>query len=479
MKMDWDEDLPLNPEEEYQSLINALQWKRGFGLFFVCCAKEDESKLVQRIREDIPDKKIEELRLDKAIDNLYNPVKELLQTKEIDILLIQGIEYSLYRYELQTFGKISETRFDTYTDIPAILNHLNQQRERFRDDLPISYVFFVRIFALKYFIRRAPDFFDWRSGEWEFPLEYNIAASKTLQIGLEGDFFKFYKYAKLSPSEKSAQIIEIQNLISADTLEDSRKNDLFSELGVLLTVTKDYTDALSTFEQLLTRQSDHDNAWFYKGFIFADLGNSEEAIASYDRALEFKPDLHEAWYNRGNALRNLGRDEEAIASFDRALKIKPDYHETWYNRGIALRNLGRDEEAIASYDRALEIKPDYHEAWYNRGIALGKLGRYEEAISSYNRALDIKPDYHEAWNNRGIALRNLGRYEEAIASYDRALEIKPDKHEAWNNRGIALRNLGRNEEAISSYDRALKIKPDDHQAWKNRGVALKYLGRNE
>jgi superkiller protein 3 len=42
--------------------------------------------------------------------------------------------------------------------VPRILNHLNQQRERFRDNFKICFIFIVRLFGLKYFIQRAPDF---------------------------------------------------------------------------------------------------------------------------------------------------------------------------------------------------------------------------------------------------------------------------------------------------------------------------------
>lgn len=41
------------------------------------------------------------------------------------------------------------------------------RRESFRDNFKICFVFLVPLFVLKYLIRRAPDFFDWRSGVWK------------------------------------------------------------------------------------------------------------------------------------------------------------------------------------------------------------------------------------------------------------------------------------------------------------------------
>ncbi|WP_226585312.1 tetratricopeptide repeat protein, partial [Microseira wollei] len=442
---DWDEDIPTDPESEYRALVRALKRTKGFGLLFVECSPAVGEELIGKVKQDVSQKKVEVLRLEKPIDNLYELVANLPQRDEINVLFVSGIEESLYEYEAvkrEIGWKDEEIRGYSWKGVPHILIHLNQQRERFRDNFNICFVFLLRRFAINYFIHRAPDFFDWRSGLFKFPSEQELVAQASERLILEGDY---EKYLDLTPKERYEKILEIQELLTEEHQTPDYKAKLLFERGTLLYVAKEY----------------------------------EASIASLDQALKIKPDLHQAWYNRGIALKNLGRLEEAIAAYDQALKIKPDLHQAWFFRGIALGNLGRLEEAIAAYDQALKIKPDLHEAWYNRGIALKNLGRFEEAIASYDQALKIKPDKDEAWNNRGNALDDLGRLEEAIASFDQALKFKPDDNDAWNNRGIALKNLGRLEEAIASFDQALKFKPDDNDAWNNRGIALKNLGRLE
>jgi tetratricopeptide (TPR) repeat protein len=432
---DWDEDLPADPEEDYQTFIRTLERTEGFRLLFVQCTPAEGKQLITRVKDDLPEKTIEVLCLDQPIENLYEIVEQLPNREQVNILFIQGLEHSFYEYEQIKFGDTHERDFYSWKGVPRILNHLNQHRERFRDTFEIGFVFLLRPFSLKYFIHRAPDFFDWRSSVFEFPTTPEILEQESSRILEEGDY---EEYLTLTPEERIKKVLDIQELLEENHQPPSSKASLLREQGRLFSSGKEY----------------------------------EAAISSFDQALKIKPDYHQAWNNRGIALEDLGRIEEAISSYDQALKIKPDYHQAWNNRGIALEDLGRIEEAISSYDQALKIKPDDHDAWNNRGNALFNLGRLEEAISSYDQALKIKPDDHEAWNNRGIALRKLGRLEEAISSYDQALKIKPDKHQAWNNRGIALSDLGRLEEAISSYDQALKIKPDDHEAWNNRGIAL-------
>ncbi|MDZ8257242.1 tetratricopeptide repeat protein [Nostoc sp. ChiQUE01b] len=447
---DWDRDLPSQGDEEYQALVRTLNFTEGFGLLFVRCSPAEGEQLITKVKENIPNKNIEVLRLEQAVTNLYEIIDNLDKKKGINILFITGLEHSFYKYEecKSLTGWNSRDIYSySWKGVPPVLINLNQQRERFKDNFNICFVFLLPIFAIKYFIQRAPDFFDWRSGLFEFPIDSETLEQESSRIIQDGDY---EKYLALTPEERTQEILRIQELIAEDHQIPTRQYNLLINLGKLQSAGQDY----------------------------------KEAIASYDKALEFKPDYHQAWYNRGIALRNLRRNEEAIASYDKALEIEPDNYQAWVSRGIALENLGRNEEAIASFTEALKVKTDYHDAWNWHGYVLDKLGRYEEAIASYDQALKINSDDDYAWTSRGISLKELGRYEEAIASYDQALKINSDDDYAWTSRGISLEKLGRYEEALISLDKALELEPkndlsDLYYVWKFRGITLNKLGRYE
>jgi tetratricopeptide (TPR) repeat protein len=473
---DWDDDLLPDPQEAYQDLLCALDRKIGFGLYFVQCNPVESDHFINKIPNDLPEKKIKVLRLFEPIDKLYAQVNNYIQKEKIDILIVKGLEYSLYKYEKRNFGEITEGQFVNLTKVPPILNHLNQQRERFRDDFPFCFVFLLRSFSLNYLIHRAPDFFDWRSGVYELPTAPELVAEESLRLLLEGDY---KKYLQLTSEQKIEKVLEFQELLAEKHQTDSNKASLLFELANLLYAADEYETAISFYEQELQIQPDDNYGWYNRGNALLNLENYEAAIFSYEQALNFKPDDSYSWHNRGNALRNLEKYEAAIFSYDQALKYKPDDHYAWYNRANVLRTLGRNDEAILSYDQALKYKPDDSYAWNNRGIALRNLGRYEEAVLSYDQGLTIQPNDHYSWYNRGIALRKLGRNEEAVLSYDQGLKIQPHDHYAWNNRGNALDDLSRTEEALFSYEQALKIKPDDHHAWYNKACCYAAQGNIE
>jgi tetratricopeptide (TPR) repeat protein len=272
----------------------------------------------------------------------------------------------------------------------------------------------LRSFSIKYFIHRAPDFFDWRSSVFEFPTEPEILEQESSRILLEGDY---KKYLTLTPEERIKKILEIQELLEEDYQTPSARASLLFELGTLLVAAKEYEAAITSYDQALKIKPDYHQAWYNRGYALNNLGRTEEAIASYDQALKFKPDLHKAWYNRGNALRNLGRLEEAIASYDQALKFKPDLHKAWYNRGNALSDLGRIEEAIASYDQALKFQPDDTSAFYNKACCYALQGHVEQAIENLQQAINLSPDkYREMAKTDSDfdSIREDKRFEELI-----------------------------------------------------------------
>jgi tetratricopeptide (TPR) repeat protein len=352
----WDEDLESNDEETYQDLVRSISRTNGFRLLFVRCHRSKNAQLIKELTADLPQRKFQTLKIEEPIDNLYNQIAELPDRSQIDTLFIQGLEFSIFEYEDREFNDISQrSNAAVYggntKDVPPLFAHLNLQRERFRDDFPICMIFLVPDFALNYFIRRSPDFFDWRSQTFKFSIDDNTIATESRRI-LWG--VNYEKYLQWTPQDRINRIIEIKDILN---------------------------EAINSWQQAL---------------FFLELGNilvadrrEESAIQSYDRVLAINPDYYEAWHNRSIALAKLGRTEEAIQSYDRALAIKRDDHDAWNDRGIALAELGRTEEAIQSYDRALAIKPEYYKPIYNKACCYAIQQQVDLALQNLQQALDL------------------------------------------------------------------------------------------
>ena len=427
---DWNEEPPLDPAIEYQGLLRGLRRKRGFGLYFVQCSPSEGTRLIERIRQDLP-QKIEVLKFDAAMDgNFYQCVADYLQAhSDTEVLFVQGLEYSLLSYEAtkREEGWSSEEIYSySWKAVPRLLGNLNLQRERFRDNFPIRFVFLLPSFAMKYLIRRAPDFFDWRSGIFEIPSDSELTEKESLRLVQEGGYSEYLNWTQ---PERDRKIAEIQCWIGEPNQASERKADLLGKQADLFYASSEYGAAIATYDQVLKHKSDLHGVWYFRGDALRNLQRYEEAITSYDQALKYKPDDHYAWIFRGSALDDLQRYEEAITSYDQALKYKPDYYSTWYFRGNALRNLQRYEEAITSYDQALKYKPDDHYAWYFRGSALRNLQRYEEAITSYDQALKYKPNDAGTYYEKACCYGVQNQAELTIATLKQAIDLDPKYRE--------------------------------------------------
>ncbi|MEL6463073.1 MAG: hypothetical protein AAFQ91_33470, partial [Cyanobacteria bacterium J06621_15] len=62
--IDWDEDLPAEPEEEYQAFFRTLERTEGFRLLFVQCTPVEGDELITKVKQELPKKTIEVLQFE-------------------------------------------------------------------------------------------------------------------------------------------------------------------------------------------------------------------------------------------------------------------------------------------------------------------------------------------------------------------------------------------------------------------------------
>jgi tetratricopeptide (TPR) repeat protein len=248
----WDEDLPSSDEENYQGLVRAVRRNVGFGLIFVSCSQQDGDVIVGDLTQDLPQRNFYRLSIAKPIDNLFDLVAKIPDLQNINTVFVEGLEDSIFAYEDREFEDINlRSRSGVYggtvVDAPLLFTHLNMQRERFKDNFATCFIFLVRDFTLNYFVRRAPDFFDWRSHSFKF-----------------------------SSSGVSLAFMDFTD--NNSILEDGSNEKM-----------------LSFLDKYLEIQSDNYRVWVDRGFILQKLGRYEEAEASFDRALSIQPNYREAF----------------------------------------------------------------------------------------------------------------------------------------------------------------------------------------
>ena len=126
--------------EALNDLLRSLRRKKGFGLFFVQCSPAQSTRIIQSIHKRFPKKKLEKFTLNRQSETLYDKLLAKYQKEPYNLACVTGVEQALYSYEdiKRIVGwDLTEIYNYSWKGTPSLLNHLNRQRELFKENLDI------------------------------------------------------------------------------------------------------------------------------------------------------------------------------------------------------------------------------------------------------------------------------------------------------------------------------------------------------
>lgn len=200
-----------------------------------------------------------------------------------------------------------------------------------------------------------------------------------------------------------------------------------AEVDLLL---RSYDRALKRINDALRIDEKLDDAYFLKGRLYLETGDTVTAASSFQTVVEVAPDRYDAYIQLG-LLYAAANDDLAIEYFRTARALLPNSIEAMYDEAIYLQEHGdaegvRFSEALALYDRILELDPGNASAAFNKGfVHLEYLSQYDSAAFWFDAAIARLPQYHQAHFNKGLSLESLGDLNGALAAYDAALSFQP------------------------------------------------------
>lgn len=189
---------------------------------------------------------------------------------------------------------------------------------------------------------------------------------------------------------------------------------------------KAYPKAIDYANEALRIDKNKAKAYFIKGFVYKEAGDTAKSISSYTTVIELEPDNYDAYMQLGVIYGARGNDL-AIQYYSNALRVNPSSVEALYNRGLYYQESGQLEKAEGDYLTIIAKNPGYQDAYYNLGfIALVNKDDYAEAIKQFSKAINIEQNYVEAFYNRGLSYEYSGDKNSAIKDYKSALAIFPN-----------------------------------------------------
>lgn len=236
-------------------------------------------------------------------------------------------------------------------------------------------------------------------------------------------------------------------------------------------------DALNLLNDVEMVESNNSELYMTRGYIYSQIGLSEQAIENYKKALPLAEFKDEVYVAIGIEFLNDDKAEDALYYLKKAIKINADNDVALNELSLCFEMTGKSEEAISFYENYIEDKPYNHFAWFNLGISYNRLGLYEKAIDAYDYSIAIKDNFSSAYFNKANSLAQLDRYAEAIEVYRETFKHEEADASTYYYIGECYENLSQYEEALVNYNRAIKLDAAYADAWLGVGIVLDYQNR--
>lgn len=200
--------------------------------------------------------------------------------------------------------------------------------------------------------------------------------------------------------------------------------DILYRLGNLYLYIQDYKKSNGYLNEAVKVDRYFAEAWFSKGLVYTELGNTSEAIKYFQIAVEREPDYYDAYIQLA-LLYAEKADSIAIDYYDNALRLIPDSYEAIYGKAIFYQKNEQPANAQELYRYIIDnINSNLPEVFFNMGyIDMIYYEDYKNAISRFDSALTIYPVYIEAVYNKAFCYEKLGNKNKAYENYKNALKI--------------------------------------------------------
>jgi len=236
-------------------------------------------------------------------------------------------------------------------------------------------------------------------------------------------------------------------------------------------------DALLLLNDIEEVESTNSELYMTRGYIYSQIGLSEQAIENFKFALPLSEFKDEVYVAIGVEFLNDEKAGDALYYLKKAIKFNSENEIALNELSLCFELTGKSEEAITFYESYIDENPYSYYAWFNLGISYNRLGLYEKAVDAYDYAIAIKDNFSSAYFNKANSLAQQEKYLEAIAVYKETFKHEEPDANTYYYIGECYENLTQYDEALVNYNRAIKLDPAAADAWLGVGIVLDYQNR--
>ena len=224
-------------------------------------------------------------------------------------------------------------------------------------------------------------------------------------------------------SRKALETMEHTVVIFPDSIRSLLK---LSEFQLIL---RQYNASLETLAKIHSMDRDNADAYFMKGMVLKEVGDTNQAITHFQEATKSNPRLMDAWINLGQLFESRD-DSDAIRYLDAGLSVHPDHPLLMHAKAQYLARNGQIELAKATYRRLIDIDPLNAASYYDMGLLFLDQDSTKQARQHFDLAIRINPMLARAYFYRGWTNEILSEIKAARNDYQQAIRLNGNDQDA-------------------------------------------------
>jgi len=190
---------------------------------------------------------------------------------------------------------------------------------------------------------------------------------------------------------------------------------------------------------------------------YLQLGRSSEALAQYDNMLKADSTNFEAWYEKGMLLAETGDTAGAINALARSYALQP-----LSMNGVMLANLYAETKNPLAIEIANQLiqKDSTSESLdpiFIKGIYYSNTRQYPQATEQFDKCIAKDWKFTDAYIEKGIILYEEKNIDEALQTFKMANTVSPSNPDAYFWQGRCYESVGKKDEAIENYAQAYAL----------------------
>lgn len=260
-------------------------------------------------------------------------------------------------------------------------------------------------------------------------------------------------------------------------IADSSQSEIYLMKGNLHFDMFNEKEAYKEYQHCLQKDANNTDCLLKKASIDIVLKNYPLAMTHINDALRINETLPYAYYLKGRLYKETGDTTLACSSYQTAVEVDPTYYDAYIEVGL-LYYQRKHQLAKEYFSSAIELRPRLVEPRYNLAMYYQETGskvknNYKLAFDCYDSIIALEPTFAAAYFNKGfIQLEYLQDYNAGIIEFTKAIEQLPNYFQAYYNRGLCYESLNDLKAAENDYRMALRLQPTYTEAAKSLSRVL-------